>query len=67
MAVVDPPAVLAVRTGNSVKICAVRQFAYLDEALVKLFLDPSLLRDEFGDQDAMDAFDRRARAGNDIN
>ena len=34
-------------TGNGVKVCAIRQFAHLDEALVKHFLDMSLLRDEY--------------------
>ena len=58
LAIVDAPAVLAVGMGNSMKVRAIRRFAYLDKALVEHFFDPSLLRDELWDQDAADVWQR---------
>ena len=66
MAIVNAPAVLAVGMGNGVKIGAVRWFDYLDKAFVEHLFDPSLLRDEFRNRDATDAFGRRASAGVDV-
>ena len=66
LATIDIPVILAVGIGNGVKVCNVRWFAYLDEAFIEHFLDPSLLRNESRDQDSADVFGRRARMGGDI-